>query len=313
MKYCFGVDIGGTTIKMGLFSENGDILDKWEIVTRREDGGANVPSDIARAIEEKITEKGIGREDITGVGIGVPGPITEDGTVMKCANLGWGIFNVNEKMTSLIGLNCYAINDANAAALGELWKGAAKGCSNMVLITLGTGVGGGIVYNGKIIHGIHGGGGEIGHIVVNPFETDVCGCGGHGHLEQYASATGIVRMAEKLLKESDKDTDLRKLEKITAKDIFDAAKNGDEIALKLVETMCAYLAQALSGVGATCDPEVYCFGGGVSKAGNIIPETVERIFKANNMNVLTQSRFVLAELGNDAGICGAAYLALSNK
>lgn len=313
MKYCFGVDIGGTTIKMGLFSENGDILDKWEIVTRREDGGANVPSDIARAIEEKITEKGIGREDITGVGIGVPGPITEDGTVMKCANLGWGIFNVNEKMTSLIGLNCYAINDANAAALGELWKGAAKGCSNMVLITLGTGVGGGIVYNGKIIHGIHGGGGEIGHIVVNPFETDVCGCGGHGHLEQYASATGIVRMAEKLLKESDKDTDLRKLEKITAKDIFDAAKNGDEIALKLVETMCAYLAQALSGVGATCDPEVYCFGGGVSKAGNIIPETVEKIFKANNMNVLTQSRFVLAELGNDAGICGAAYLALSNK
>ena len=268
---------------------------------------------IARAIEEKITEKGIGREDITGVGIGVPGPITEDGTVMKCANLGWGIFNVNEKMTSLIGLNCYAINDANAAALGELWKGAAKGCSNMVLITLGTGVGGGIVYNGKIIHGIHGGGGEIGHIVVNPFETDVCGCGGHGHLEQYASATGIVRMAEKLLKESDKDTDLRKLEKITAKDIFDAAKNGDEIALKLVETMCAYLAQALSGVGATCDPEVYCFGGGVSKAGNIIPETVEKIFKANNMNLLTQSRFVLAELGNDAGICGAAYLALSNK
>lgn len=313
MKYCFGVDIGGTTIKMGLFTETGDILDKWEIVTDRANGGENVPGDIAAAIEKKMNEKGLAKSDFTGVGIGVPGPITEDGTVMKCANLGWDIFNVNEKMTALTGMNCYAINDANAAALGELWKGAAKGCKNMVLITLGTGVGGGIVYNGKIIHGIHGGGGEIGHIVVNPFETDTCGCGGHGHLEQYASATGIVRLADKLLKGSDRQTVLRSLEKVTAKNIFDAAKNGDEAALELVETMCSYLAQALSGVGATCDPEVYCFGGGVSKAGRIIPETVERIFKTNNMNVLTQSRFVLAELGNDAGICGAAYLALTNK
>lgn len=311
MKYCFGVDIGGTTIKMGLFTETGDILDKWEIVTRRENGGEAVPGDITAAIEAKITEKGLNKADITGVGIGVPGPITEDGTVMKCANLGWDIFNVNEKMTALTGLKCTAINDANAAALGELWKGAAKGCKNMVLITLGTGVGGGIVLNGKIIHGIHGGGGEIGHIVVNPLETDKCGCGGHGHLEQYASATGIVRLAKKALADASKQTTLRSVEPLTAKDIFDAAKAGDMVATELVDTMCAYLAQALSGVAATCDPEVYCFGGGVSKAGNIIPETVEKHFNSNNMNVLTGRKFVLAELGNDAGICGAAYLALN--
>lgn len=312
MKYCFGVDIGGTTIKMGLFSENGDILDKWEIVTRRADGGAAVPYDIAAAIEDKLTEKGLSRSDFAGVGIGVPGPITEDGTVMKCANLGWDVFNVNEKMTKLTGMKCTAINDANAAALGELWKGAAQGCSNMVLITLGTGVGGGIVLNGRIIHGIHGGGGEIGHIVVNPTETDTCGCGGHGHLEQYASATGIVRMAEKMLISTARETSLRNLDHVTAKDVFDAAKAGDAVAMDLVDTMCMYLAQALSGVAATCDPEVYCFGGGVSKAGSIIPDTVAKHFYSNNMNVLTKSRFVLAELGNDAGICGAAYLALSS-
>ena len=308
MKYCFGVDIGGTTIKMGLFSADGNLLEKWEITTRRENGGEKVPQDIADSINAKCSEKGINKDDVTGVGIGVPGPVTGDGTVMKCANLGWDIFNVNEKMSSLTGLVCKAVNDANAAALGELWKGSGKGWKNLVFVTLGTGVGGGIVIDGEIIHGIHGGGGEIGHIVVNPLETVVCGCGGHGHLEQYASATGIVRMAEKKLNESGCESSLKQIDKLTCKDIFDAAKAGDVTAVELVNTMCAYLAQAFSGIAATCDPEVYVIGGGVSKAGEIITDTVKKYFMANNMNVLTKAEFKLAELGNDAGIYGAAYL-----
>ena len=309
MKYCFGVDIGGTTIKMGLFTAEGELIEKWEIPTRRENGGENVPGDIALAINSKCKDRNISKDDISGVGIGVPGPVTPDGTVMKCANLGWDIFNVNNRMTELTGLNCRAVNDANAAALGELWRGSGKGLKNLVFITLGTGVGGGIVIDGKIIHGIHGGGGEIGHIVVNPLETDVCGCGGHGHLEQYASATGIVRMALKKLA-NECDSSLKSIDDITCKDIFDAAKAGDKTALELVDTMCAYLAQALSGVGATCDPEAYVIGGGVSKAGSIITDTIKKHFVSNNMNVLTKCEFRLAELGNDAGIYGAAYLTI---
>ncbi|MBP5178696.1 MAG: ROK family glucokinase [Lachnospiraceae bacterium] len=311
MKYCFGVDIGGTTIKMGLFTAEGELLDKWEITTRRENGGEKVPQDIADAIAKKCVDKNIEKSDITGVGIGVPGPVRNDGTVMKCANLGWGIFNVNEKMSELTGLKCQALNDANAAALGELWRGSGKGFKNLVFITLGTGVGGGIVIDGKIIAGIHGGGGEIGHIVVNPKEDAVCGCGGHGHLEQYASATGIVRLAKKGLQDKSVNTVLREKEaELTCKDIFDAAKSGDAFANGLVDEMCSYLALALSGVAATCDPEAYVIGGGVSKAGEIITDTVKKHFYSNNMNVLTQSEFRLASLGNDAGIYGAAYMTI---
>ncbi len=311
MKYCFGVDIGGTTIKMGLFTAEGELLDKWEITTRRENGGEKVPQDIADAIAKKCADKNIEKSDITGVGIGVPGPVRNDGTVMKCANLGWGIFNVNEKMSELTGLKCQALNDANAAALGELWRGSGKGFKNLVFITLGTGVGGGIVIDGKIIAGIHGGGGEIGHIVVNPKEDAVCGCGGHGHLEQYASATGIVRLAKKGLQDKSVNTILREKEaELTCKDIFDAAKSGDAFANSLVDEMCSYLALALSGVAATCDPEAYVIGGGVSKAGEIITDTVKKHFYSNNMNVLTQSEFRLASLGNDAGIYGAAYMTI---
>ncbi len=308
MKYCFGVDIGGTTVKLGLFTAEGELLEKWEIETRRQGGGKSVPGDIADAILMKCKEKGISKEQVNGVGLGVPGPVTEDGTVMRCANLGWDAFNVNQKMSELTNLKCIAANDANCAALGELWKGGAEGYSNMVFITLGTGVGGGIVMQDKILNGVHGGCGEIGHVVVNPEETDLCGCGGHGHLEQYASATGIVRMAKKLLLHTTRESTLRSVDNITAKDVFDAAKAGDSVGMELVDTMCAYLAQALSGVAATCDPEVYVIGGGVSKAGTIITDTVRKYFDSNNLNVLCGREFKLATLGNDAGIYGAAYL-----
>lgn len=308
MKYCFGVDIGGTTVKIGLFTVEGELLEKWEIPSDKSDHGANVPGDIARALTGKLEERGISKADVAGAGIGVPGPVTADGVVMKCANLGWGVMDVSAEMTKITGFKCIAANDANVAALGELWKGGAAGYKNMVFITLGTGVGGGIVIDGKIIHGIHGGGGEIGHIVVNPFEKAVCGCGGHGHLEQYASATGIVRMTKNALAESDRASSLRGLNEITAKDVFDAAKAGDELAGEMVDVMCMYLAQALTGVAGTCDPEVYVIGGGVAKAGTIITDGVKKAFDDNCLNVLRGREFKLAELGNDAGMYGAAYL-----
>lgn len=312
MKHCFGVDIGGTTVKIGLFTADGELVEKWEIPTRREQHGDYVPQDIAEAILAKMNERGLSRNDITGVGLGVPGPVTAEGVVNKCPNLGWDVMDVNGTMSALTQMKCVAANDANVAALGELWKGGAEGCSSMVFVTLGTGVGGGIVADGKLMCGAHGGGGEIGHIVVNPDETDACGCGGHGHLEQYASATGIVRLTKKALKATDKDSSLRTFDEktLTAKDVFDAAKAGDELALDMVDTMCKYLAQALSGVGATIDPEVYVIGGGVSKAGTIITDTVRKHFDSNNLNVLCGREFKLAKLGNDAGIYGAAYLTL---
>lgn len=310
MKYCFGVDLGGTSVKLGVFTADGILMEKWEIPTDRSDNGKNIPSDIANTILDKISEKGIEKNEITGVGIGVPGPVTADGVVHGCPNLGWGDMGIGDILSELTGLKCIPANDANVAALGELWRGGAKGFKNMVFITLGTGVGGGIVMDGKVVFGVHGGGGEIGHITVNPFETDRCGCGGHGHLEQYASATGIVRMAHKMLDGTDRASVLRNIPDYSAKDIFDAAKDGDEAALELVDKMCLYLAQALSGVGATCDPEVYVIGGGVSRAGSIITDTVKKHFDENALNVLKGREFKLATLGNDAGIFGSAYLTL---
>lgn len=311
MGYCFGVDIGGTTVKLGLFTTDGELLDKWEITSDRSNHGANVPADIAASVLGKIDEKGLDKSQIRGIGLGVPGPVTSDGTVVKCPNLGWDIFNVNEKMTQLTGIASFAANDANVAALGELWQGGAKGFKNMVFVTLGTGVGGGIVVNGKMIFGTHGGGGEIGHICVNPLETDVCGCGCRGHLEQYASATGIVRITRKKLSGGAVSV-LKDDETLTAKAIFDAAREGDALALESVDVMCAYMAQAFSGIAATADPEVFLIGGGVSRAGEIITDTVRKFYVPSNMNVLRNVEFKLATLGNDAGIYGAAYHALTS-
>ena len=310
-KYCFGIDIGGTTIKCGLFTEQGECIDKWEIVTRKENGGELVPQDVADTIAAKMKERNLSNMDVVGVGIGVPGPITEDGTVLKCANLGWDIFNVNEKMSELTGLKVASGNDANVAALGEMWMGGGKGYEDVVMVTLGTGVGGGVILNGKIVAGSNGGGGEIGHITINPDEEDVCGCGGHGHLEQYASATGIVRMAKKKLAAASDATTLRDLEEITAKDIFDHAKAGDAIAASLVEDLGKYLGLALSHVAAAVDPQVFVIGGGVSRAGQVLIDVIETYYNKNILFALANKEFRLAELGNDAGIYGCAKMILS--
>ena len=309
-KYVIGTDIGGTSVKLGIFKSEGELVQKWEIRTDRTNGGEKVPEDIAATVKDVLGKLKTDQNDVIGMGVGVPGPVKSDGTVMKCPNLGWGIFNVADRMKELTGLNCTALNDANAAALGEMWQGTAKGFRNLVFVTLGTGVGGGIIVDGNVISGTHGGGGEIGHILVNPKETDVCGCGCRGHLEQYASATGVVRLVKKAIAETDEPSVLRDKEGITAKDIFDAAKAGDSLASKAVDTMCRYLAQALSGVGATVDPEAYVIGGGVARAGSIITDTVKKYFDENNLNVLRNREFRLATLGNDAGMYGAAYLTL---
>ncbi len=311
MQYCFGIDIGGTSIKCGLFTEAGDVVKKWEIPTDRSEQGKKVPYDIAATVRETMEEQKLRKEDLLGVGIGVPGPVLENGVVLQCPNLGWGRLDVKGLMEQELGLPVCVGNDANVAALGEMWKGGGRGYDDLLMITLGTGVGGGLINNGKMVYGSNGAAAEIGHIIVNPSETDTCGCGGHGHLEQYASATGIVRMARYMLAEDGSDTSLRNYESLTAKDIFDEAKNGDAMAERLVDRLGSYLAFALTHVAAVADPKVFVVGGGVSKAGSILLDAIERHYNDNILTALKNKEFRLAELANDAGIFGAAKMILA--
>ena len=309
-QYIFGIDIGGTTIKLGLFKNDGRLLEKWEIKTKKEYNGKYIIQDIVSTLEEKFRDRNIIKEDIIGIGIGVPGPVLEDGTVLKCVNIGWGIFNVVDEFQKLIDLPIKVSNDANVAALGEMWQGGGKGYENVIMITLGTGVGGGIIVNGKVIPGSHGAGGEIGHIKVSNNETKTCGCGNKGCLEQYASATGIVSTAKEVLRNTNTPSKLRDVQNLSAKDIFDVAKNEDELAKNIVNDLGEKLGAALSYISCVVDPEVFVFGGGVSKAGDILIKTVQEHFKKNSFHACTDTKFELAKLGNDAGIYGAAKLIL---
>lgn len=311
-NYVFGIDVGGTTVKCGLFTAEGIVLDKWEIKTNKENNGASILGDITASINAKLAEKNIDKANVLGVGMGVPGPVKGDGTVLVCANLGWGKFNVNETMSELVGLPVAAGNDANVAALGEMWKGGGQGYQDVVMVTLGTGVGGGIILDGKIWAGSTGAAGEFGHMTVNPDETDVCGCGCYGHLEQYTSATGIVRMAKKELAANDAPTTLRNYENLSAKNVFDEAKAGDAVAAALVDKLCAILAGALNHVAAIVDPQIFVIGGGVSKAGEILIEGLKKHYnnKKYLLSVLHNKEFSLATLGNDAGIYGSAKMIL---
>ena len=308
-EYCFGIDVGGTTVKCGLFSVKGDILDKWEIPTRTENNGVNILPDVAAAIDAKIQEKGIARDTIAGVGVVIPGPVNEDGAVICAVNLHWGYVELEKELEKLTGLTVKAGNDANVAALGEMWKGGGAGYHNVVMVTLGTGVGGGIIVNGKIVTGTHGAGGEIGHIHVEDDETLSCNCGNQGCLEQYASATGVVRLANRMLEATDKASVLRN-EEVTAKAVFDAVKAGDELAMEVAEKFGKYLGTALAVIAGVVDPEVFVIGGGVSKAGKILLDYVEKYYKKYVFQGSRDCAFALAELGNDAGICGAAKLVL---
>lgn len=310
-KYVFGVDIGGTTVKLGFFKTEGILIDKWEIPTRKDEGGRFILPDVAASLEAKLTEQGIDKKEVAGVGIGVPGPVKDDGTVLRCVNLGWGVFNVEEEFEKLFGLPAKVGNDANMASLGEMWQGGGKGFSSIVMVTLGTGVGGGIIVNGKMLSGNNGAGGEIGHICVNVEETEVCGCGKKGCLEQYTSATGITRMAERALNNTDRASKLRSVQYISAKEIFDAAKEGDDLALELVEDHGRTLGKALATVACVCDPEAFVIGGGVSRAGEILISTTAKYYQQYVFHACRDTKFVLATLGNDAGIYGCAEAVLT--
>lgn len=312
-KYAFGVDIGGTTVKIGLFDREGCLLDKWEIPTVKDNGGASILPDVARSLLDKMKEKGIEREDLVGIGVGAPGAIDKEGNVVgRAVNLGWDSFNIPEAMRAYINVPISAVNDANAAAFGEMWQGGGKGCANMVAVTLGTGVGGGIIVDGNILTGAAGGGGEIGHIHINDEEAEVCGCKNRGCLEQYASATGIVRLAKRRLEKDNAPSVLRE-GAVSAKTVFDAVKAGDQVAIEIAEQFGMYLGKGLANVANVVNPEAFVIGGGVSKAGEILLTFVEPEFRKYAFQACRNAKFVLATLGNDAGIYGAAGLVLGNR
>ena len=310
MKYGFGIDLGGTTVKIAYFDETGNMLDKWEIPTVIENNGSQILPDIAASVKGYLEKNSIDSASILGLGIGVPGPVNGKGVVNKCINLGWGVFNIAQTLSDLTGFPVKAGNDANVAALGEYWKGGGKGCENMVFVTLGTGVGGGIVIGGHLLHGSHGSGAEIGHMVLNPSEPVACNCGKHGCVEQYCSATGIARLAKNHLSATEAASSLRSLDAVTAKDVFDAAKNGDAVAQEILNQFYDYMGQFLGSLCSAVDPEVVVLGGGVSKAGQVLIDGVAESFPKYVFHAASGAKFALASLFNDAGAYGAFKLAL---
>lgn len=309
-RYVFGVDLGGTTVKLGVFKPDGELVDKWEIPTIKENNGSQILPDIANSIKAKIKELSIADEDVIGVGIGVPGPVDRDGFVNKAVNLGWaGRVDLEGDLHELTGFHVKGGNDANVAALGEAWKGGAEGYSDVVVVTLGTGIGGGIIVDGKVLVGSTGAGGEIGHIHIESSETEACGCGNYGCFEQYGSATGIVRLANRRLSKDNADSVLRTSE-ISAKSIFDAYKEGDKVASEIVEVYGQYLGKGLAAVAAVTNPQIFVIGGGVSKAGEVLLPLIEKHYVKYVFHASRDVKFALAELGNDAGIFGAAKLVL---
>ena len=311
-KYAYGVDIGGTTVKIGFFETTGKLVDTWEIPTRTENDGELILPDIAESIKENNEKNSITTDDIEGIGMGVPGPVKDDGTVLKCVNLGWGVFNV-EKALSVIcgGVKVKAGNDANVAALGEMWQGGGKGYEDVVMITLGTGVGGGIIRGGKIVAGTNGAAGEIGHIPMIDDESECCGCGKKGCLEQYASANGLVNVAEKYIAaHRTVETELDLNAGFTAKDVCDAAKAGAIAGLAAVEESMRLLGKAMASVSCVIDPQVFVVGGGLSKAGNIIIDTASKYYKEYAFHASRETEIKLATLGNAAGMYGGVKMVI---
>ncbi len=312
-QFAYSVDIGGTSIKIGFFSGGGKLIEKWEIQTRLEDNGSNILPDIAEAIKAYTERNHIDFESVAGIGVGVPGPVDSEGTVNKCANLGWNVTDVAGIMKTLTGLEIVVDNDANVAALGEMWKGGGCGYNNIVFVTLGTGIGGGIIIDGKIVGGTNGAAGEIGHMPVNTAEKEQCGCGKCGCLEQYASATGVVRKANELLKDPGKSSGLRKLTNITSKDVWLLAGQGDEVCMETVAFFGAMLAQGLAAVACVCDPDIFVIGGGVSEAGKPVIEAIRQEYRKLAFHASSDVLFTIAKLGNDAGIYGCAYKMFSSR
>ena len=310
MSYIFGIDVGGTSIKCGLLSSDGQLLQSWEIPTRLDEAGRFIIPDIAESILGKMDVEGIKKEDVLGIGVGVPGPV-RNGKVSVAVNLHWVDVDLVGELGELTGLPVKAGNDANMAALGEMWKGGAEGHTNVLVVTLGTGVGGGIIVEGKVIEGAHGSGGEIGHIPVDDEMDEPCNCGNCGCLEQFASASGLVRIGrETLARKPIEERSLLDTGAITAKTIFDAYNEGDPVAGRIVRRFAHFLGKGLADIAGVADPDVIVLGGGVSKAGEPLIDVVTKYYRERAFTACKSTPIVLAKLGNDAGMYGAAKLIL---
>ena len=311
-KVILGIDIGGTSVKIGFVKENGSISHKWEIPTNTSNQGASIAHDVWSSIEEKLTTLKIEKSVLKGIGIGAPGFINEEsGVVYKAVNIGWENFELAGDFNKLSNLPVYVANDANVAALGENWIGAGNQASNLIAVTLGTGVGGGIIANGSVISGENGTAGEIGHITVDP-NGYLCNCGRKGCLETITSATGMVRQATDLIKENP-ESDLadyyRKSGSITTKDIFDLAKKGDVLCDQIINHTADVLGLVIANTATVINPSKILIGGGVSQAGDQFIRLIEKYFQKYALPRLSEICEVkVAELGNDAGIIGAAFL-----
>jgi glucokinase len=307
MKYVMGIDIGGTSIKIGAFTETGVLLEKWEIFTNKKDNGKHIISDVFASIQKSKYDF----NECIGFGFGVPGPVV-DGKVLSAVNLGWGSYDLALEFSKLVNnSNVIVANDANVAAVGEYFKGASKGKKDAVMITLGTGVGGGIITNGSSVDGTFGGGGEIGHIVVKHDSDRMCNCGNKGCLETIASATGIKREFHDLMKDGSYKTSFNKNDWPSAKQIIDAAKAGDPLCNQVMDTVSFYLGYACHILSITTNPEIIVIGGGVSKAGDFLLERIVKEFKKYKFVAAKDTQIALAELGNDAGMYGAAFLVIN--
>lgn len=307
-----GIDIGGTTCKCGVFTTDGELLYKDEIATRKDEGGSLILSDIKNHIPDMLSAAGMKSDDVAGVGIGVPGAVKDDGTVNKCVNLGWGVFNVAQTFNEITGYKVKVGNDANMAALGEYWMGSAKEYSSSLFVTIGTGVGAGVIVDGKPLCGYNGAAAELGHLPVVEDEQEYCNCGKKGCLEQVASATGIVRTATRMLNESGEPSSLRDIPYISAKVVFDEAKAGDLIALNVVDYVCRYLGKGIACAAGMVDPEVISIGGGVSAAGEFLLSRISKYYKEYVFHASRNTQIIQATLGNDAGMYGAARLVMND-
>ncbi|MBO0467355.1 ROK family glucokinase [Enterococcus plantarum] len=315
-KKLIGIDLGGTTIKFAILTTDGDVQQKWSIETNILDEGRHIVPDIIESINHRISLYEMKQKDFIGIGMGTPGSVDiKKGTVIGAYNLNWTKKqNVKAQIEEATGIPFVLDNDANVAALGERWKGAGENNPDVVFITLGTGVGGGIIAEGNLLHGVNGCAGEIGHVTVDPGGFE-CTCGKRGCLETVSSATGVVRVARHMSEEYAGDSQLKQAiddgQDVSSKDVFDYALTDDPFALMVVDRVCYFLGLAIGNVGNTLNPSSVVIGGGVSAAGEFLRSRVQTYFEEFTFpEVRTSTQVKLAELGNEAGVIGAASLAL---
>ncbi|HEL1643872.1 TPA: ROK family glucokinase [Streptococcus suis] len=316
-KKIIGIDLGGTSVKLAILTTEGEIQEKWSIKTNILDDGSHIVPDIIDSIKQRFETHGLTKDDFLGVGMGSPGVVdSEAGTVIGAYNLNWKTLQlVKDQFESALGLPFFIDNDANVAALGEQWVGAGNNNPNVVFMTLGTGVGGGVIAAGNLIRGVKGAGGELGHITVDFDDPFACTCGKKGCLETVASATGIVNLSRRYADQYAGDAKLKQMiddgQDVTAKDVFDLAKEGDDLALIVYRHFSEYLGVACANIAAVLNPAYIVLGGGVSAAGEFLLDGVRKVFAENSFPQIKEStQIVLATRGNDAGVLGAASLVL---